>query len=152
MTTPKRVRGPVSLGAALATFVVLAALAVFLVSGASVAGASSAAPPLLAADTPTPTVTPIDLRTCQVGGRQADYGQFQSGITITPLEQHDVGGYNEWSNTWQVSGPAGQAVTANVVTYRCIGMKRTPDWDHCTAETATGTITSTASVTIPRKA
>ena len=74
----------------------------------------------------SPTVTPVDLRTCQVGGRQADYGQTGAGVTITPLEQHDIAGYNEWQATWRVTGPAGAPVEAEVVTFRCIGLARTP--------------------------
>jgi uncharacterized repeat protein (TIGR01451 family) len=114
--------------------------------------ASGASAPLSAAlsdVSPTVTPTPIDLRTCQVGGRQADYGQTWQGMTITPLEQHDVGGYNLWETTWRVVGPVGRTIEAQVVTYRCIGLVRTPAWDHCSAELATETISHTVNVTIP---
>ena len=125
---------------------VFVAFCLVLLMAAQPTGASSTDPSLLAA---TPTATPVDLRTCSVGGRQADYSQFQSGLTILPLEQHDDAGYNQWVTTWRVTGAPGRTVQAEIITYRCIGLVRTPEWDHCSAELATISTTQILSVTIP---
>ncbi len=135
--------------ALLAVFLSFLALCLFAIGGASGVWASQPAAAPFDAATATLTATPVDLRTCQVGGRQADYGQTWQGVTITPYEQHDVGGHNLWQTTWRVLGPAGRTLEAEVVTYRCIGLTRTPEWDHCSAELAVETYTQTVSVTIP---
>lgn len=127
----------------LAALVVLV-LALILTSGAP--GAASSA--LLANGDATATATPVDLRECRVGGRMAEYGQTAQGLTVTPFSQRDVTGYNLWETTWQVAGAPGRSVEAVVVTYRCIGLERTPEWDHCSAELATETLTQTVSLTI----
>ena len=113
------------------------------------AGAGDIAIIVPAANSPTATATPVDLRSCQVGGRMADYSQQASGITIQPLEQHDQNGYAQWVTTWRVWGPAGQVVNAQVATHRCLGLVRTPGRDYCSAEMATMTTTQSLSLTIP---
>ncbi len=126
-------------------FAILCLASLLAAQGASAGDASAEALGV----TPEPTITPIDLRSCLVGGRQADYAQTGAGVTILPLDQHDIGGYNQWQTTWRVTGPAGAPVEAEVVTYRCIGLARTPEWDHCSAELATVSTTQTISLTVP---
>lgn len=131
---------------AVVVFVLLCLMLVLMPTGA---GASQAEQATLDDATPTATATPVDLRTCIVGGRKAEYSQYMSGITILPLEQHDEGGYDQWVTTWRVWGPQSTQVQAQVVTYRCIGLARTPTWDHCSAELATISVTHSISFTIP---
>lgn len=99
--------------------------------------------------TPTPTETPT-CPSCVVTGRKADYSQYWMGVTIKPLEQHDVGS-DKWVTTWAITTTQPWAIRITTITHRCLGWENTfpAGREFCGPSFASYTTTQTINFTMP---
>ena len=84
---------------------------------------------------------------CNVTRSQADDGQHDDGVVMTPREQHDEADGRLWVTTWRVTGDPGRAVSGSADVLHCQGA--VDDWGYCAYDRSTYSNTFTFNLTIP---